>query len=201
MNIHNDSLNILSPCYLLSAFLLVLVGVSANVSASQEAFDESWSLDYTAEPKETSISGQPLAELHEELTHVALINCYNGTLNQQQCEQVADLGGHLEIRVDANQDGELERWSIAVGQLRNGEYAKVLVVQHDLTDKVLQLMIIDSATPGFSALYFQQGIVMWGMCLSCDVLADIVWQHDTYQVSWLPKQYRAWDDEALVDNR
>lgn len=164
MNIHNDSLNILSPCYLLSAFLLVLVGVSANVSASQEAFDESWSLDYTAEPKETSISGQPLAELHEELTHVALINCYNGTLNQQQCEQVADLGGHLEIRVDANQDGELERWSIAVGQLRNGEYAKVLVVQHDLTDKVLQLMIIDSATPGSLHCTFNQKLLC-GVCI------------------------------------
>jgi hypothetical protein len=193
MNRHKDSLNTRSPCYLLSAFLLVLVGVSANVSAKEETFDESWSLDYTAEPKETSISGQPLAELHEELTHVALI--------QQQCEQVADLGGHLEMRVDANQDGELERWSIGVGQLRNGEYAKVLLVQNDLTDEVLQLMIINSATPSFSALYFKQGIIMWGMCLSCDVLADIVWQQDTYQVRWLPNQYRAWDEEVLVDNR
>jgi hypothetical protein len=198
MNIHKDSLNTLSPCYLLTVFLLVLM--SASVSAREETFDESWSLDFTAEPKETSISGQPLAELHTELTHIAIINCHNGALNQQQCEQVAELGGHLEMWVDANKDGEFERWSIAVGQLRNGEYAKVLVVQHDLTDKVLQLMIIDSATPGFSALYFQQGIVMWGLCLSCDVLADIVWQHDTYQVVWLPNQYRAWD-EVLVDNR
>jgi hypothetical protein len=175
--------------------------VSANVSASEKIFDESWSLDYTAEPKETSISGQPLADLHKELTHIAIINCHNGALNQQQCEQVAKSGGYLEMRVDANQDGELERWSIAVGQLRNGEYAKVLLIQNDLTDTVLQLMIIDSAVPGFSALYFQQGIVMWGMCLSCDVLADIVWQHDAYQVVWLPNQYRAWDDETLVDNR
>jgi len=39
------------------------------------------------------------------------------------------------------------------------------------------------------------------MCLSCDVLADIVWQQDGYQVSWVPNQYRAWNDEALVDNR
>jgi hypothetical protein len=31
---------------------------------------------------------------------------------------------------------------------------------------------------------------MQGMCLSCDVLADIV-----------PHQYCAWDDEELVDNR
>ncbi|MGK0475004.1 MAG: hypothetical protein ACJAYV_000655 [Oleispira sp.] len=201
MNIQNDSLNALPSFYLLTAFLLVLVGVSVNVSASEEIFDERWSLDYTVEPKETSISGQSIAELNEELTHIALINCHNGTLNQQQCEQVADLGGHLEMRVNGNQDGELERWSIAVGKLRNGEYAKVLVVQNDLTDEVLQLLIIDSVMPGFSALYFQQGIVMWGMCLSCDVLADIVWQQDTYQVSWLPNQQRAWDDEVLVDNR
>jgi hypothetical protein len=40
--------------------------------------------------------------------------------------------------------------------------------------------MIDSAMLGFSALYFQQGIVMWGMCLSCDVLADIVWHQDAY---------------------
>jgi hypothetical protein len=76
--------------------------------------------------------------------------------------------------------------------LRNGEYAKVLLIQNDLTDKVLQLMIIDSATPGFFALYFQPGIVMWGMYLSCEVLADIAWQQDVYQVVWLPNQYREW---------
>ena len=103
--------------------------------------------------------------------------------------------------VDGNQDGRFERWSIAVGKLRTGGYAKVLLVQDDSSGEVLQLMLVDSATPGFSALYFQQGVIMWGMCLSCDVLADIVWQEDRYQVSWVPNQYRSWNDEVLVDNR
>jgi hypothetical protein len=194
MNILFSLLNVLRP---LSVLLLVV----ASTSASAETFDPSWSLDFAIEPKETSISGQAVSELNDELTHVSIINCENGSLNQQQCQQIADSGGQLDMLVDGNQDGEFERWGIAVGKLRNGEYAKVLLVQDDRSGKVLQLLLVESATPGFSALYFQQGVIMWGMCLSCDVVADIVWQQDAYQVSWLPNQYRAWDNEALVDNR
>ena len=191
-------LNVLLP---LQIMLLALIGMSASLAASAATFDPSWSLDFAIEPAETTVSGQEISALHDELTHITIINCQNGSLTQQQCQQVADSAGQLEMLVDANQDGEFERWSIAVGKLRNGDYAKVLLVQNDRSGEVLQLLLVDSEAPGFSALYFQQGIVMWGMCLSCDVLADIVWQHDQYQVSWLPTQYSAWSDDVLVDNR
>jgi hypothetical protein len=187
--------------YPLSVLLLALVGFTANSSVSAETFDPSWSLEFAVEPKETSISGQKISELHDELTHIAIISCENSALNQQQCQQVADSGGQLNMLVDGNHDGEFERWSIAVGKLRNGEYAKVLLVQNDRSNEVLQLLLVESESPGFSALYFQQGIIMWGMCLSCDVLADIVWQQDAYQVSWLMDQSPSWADEILVDNR
>ena len=191
--------------YPLAVILMTLVSLSTRAEAFDSTFEPefnpSWSLDFVLEPKQTSIAGQRVSELNNELTHIALINCENGSLSQQQCQQVADSGGQLDMLVDGNQDGQFERWSIAVGKMHNDEYAKVLLVQNDSTDEVLQLMLIDSATPGFSALYFQQGVIMWGMCLSCDVLADIVWQEDSYQVSWVPNQYRTWNDEVLVDNR
>lgn len=186
---------------LLLAFLSLSVSAEASDSTYDLTFDPSWSLDFSIEPKETFIAGQTVSALNNELTHIALINCENGSLSQQQCQQVADSGGLLNMLVDGNQDGEFERWSIAVGKLRNGEYAKVLLVQNAGSDEVLQLLLVESMTPGFSALYFQQGVIMWGMCLSCDVVADIVWQKNAYQVSWLPNQYRAWDEEVLVDNR
>lgn len=187
--------------YPLSLLLLVLASFTASSSARGEALDPSWSLYFAIEPKETSITGQEISSLHDELTHIAIINCENGALNQLQCQQIADSGGQLNMLVDGNQDGEFERWSIAVGKLRNGEYAKVLLVQNDHSDEVLQLLLVESETPGFSALYFQQGVIMWGMCLSCDVLADIVWQQDVYQLSWLMSPSRSWADEVLVDNR
>jgi hypothetical protein len=183
--------------YPLSVLLLVLV----SFTASAETFDPSWSLDFAIEPSATSISGQNISDLHDELTHIAIISCENGALNQQQCQQIADSGGQLDMLIDGNQDGEFERWNIAVGKLRNGEYAKVLLVQNDRSDEVLQLLLVESESPGFSALYFQQGVIMGGMCLSCDVLADIVWQQDAYQVSWLMNQSQSWADEILVDNR
>ena len=184
--------------YPLAVLLMTLVSLTAM---AEPEFNPSWSLDFALEPKQTSIAGQKVLDLNDELTHIALINCDNGSLNQQQCQQVADSGGLLDMLVDGNQDGRFERWSIAVGKLRTGGYAKVLLVQDDSSGEVLQLMLVDSVTPGFSALYFQQGVIMWGMCLSCDVLADIVWQEDSYQVSWVPNQYRSWNDEVLVDNR
>lgn len=187
----------LSVLYPVTVLMLAIVSMSARA----EVFDPSWSLDFSIEPKEVSISGQALSAMSEELTHIALINCENGSLTQQQCQQVADSGGLLDMLVDGNQDGQFERWSIAVGKLRNGEYAKVLLVQDDISGEVLQLLLVESVSPGFSALYFQQGVIMWGMCLSCDVVADIVWLQDAYQVSWLPNQDRSWSDEALVDNR
>jgi hypothetical protein len=191
--------NLFNPLHALRSFgALLLVGMSVSVSAQD--FNYGWSLDFAVEPSETHIAGQAITDLNDELTHIALINCENGSLNSQQCQQVADSGGQFEMLVDANQDGEFERWSIGVGKLRNGEYAKVLLIQNDTNGEFSQLLLVDSATPGFSALYFQQGIVMWGMCLSCDVLADIVWQQNTYQVSWNanPINARAWSDELLV---
>jgi hypothetical protein len=193
MNILSFSLSILRP---LSVLLLAAISLSANA----EKFDPSWSLDFVIEPEETSIAGQAISVLNDELTHISMINCENGSLDQQQCQQVADSGGLLEMLVDGNQDGQFERWSIAVGKMRNGEYTKVLLVQDDRSGEVLQLLLVDSVNPGFSALYFQQGVIMWGMCLSCDVVADIEWQQDAYQVSWLSNQDRSWNDEALVDN-
>ena len=191
--------------YPLAVILMTLVSLPTRAEAFDSTFEPefnpSWSLDFVLEPKQTSIAGQRVSELNNELTHIALINCENGSLSQQQCQQVADSGGQLDMLVDGNQDGQFERWSIAVGKKHNDEYAKVLLVQNDSSGEVLQLMLIDSATPGFSALYFRQGVIMWGMCLSCDVLADIVWQEDSYQVSWVPNQYRSWNDEVLVDNR
>lgn len=191
--------NLFNPLHALRSFgALLLIGMS--VSASAEDYNPGWSLDFSVEPTETHIVGQRIIDLNDELTHIALINCENGSLNSQQCQQVADSGGQFQMLVDANQDGEFERWSIGVGKLRNGEYAKVLLIQNDASGEFSQLLLVDSATPGFSALYFQQGIVMWGMCLSCDVLADIVWQQNTYQVSWNanPINARAWSDELLV---
>lgn len=185
----------------LAVLMLVVVSMSSRAEALDSAFDPSWSLDFALEPREASISGQAISALNDELTHIALINCENGSLNQQQCQQVADSGGLLEMLVDGNQDGQFERWSIGVGKMRKGGYAKVLLVQDDISGEVLQLLLVESVNPGFSALYFQQGIIMWGMCLNCDVVADIVWQQDAYQVSWLPSQARSWNDEVLVDNR
>ena len=50
--------------YPLSVLLLALVGFTANSSVSAETFDPSWSLEFAVEPKETSISGQKISELH-----------------------------------------------------------------------------------------------------------------------------------------
>ncbi len=181
--------------------LIALMLISFNGVLQAEEFDPSWSPDFSIQPKETLIADQPINDINSELSHVTLLNCENKTLSAQQCLQIAELGGQLEMLVDANHDGMFERWSIAVGKMKNGEYAKVLLVQEAKSGKILQTLLVESHTPGFSALYFQQGKVLWGMCLSCDVLADIVWDQDKYYVSWQPDFHRQQIDGFLVDNR
>lgn len=58
--------------YPLSVLLITLVSVQSGA----EAFD----LDYAIEPQETSISGQVISALSDELTHTGLINYENGSL-------------------------------------------------------------------------------------------------------------------------
>jgi hypothetical protein len=172
-----------------------------SVSVQAEAFDPSWPLDFSIEPEDTKIANELVSDINPELTHIGLINCNNNTLSPQQCQQITESGGQLEMLVDGNHDGLFERWSIAVGKMQGGEYAKVLLVQDATSGRVLQTLLIESPMAGFSALYFQQGKVLWGMCLSCDVLADIVWGQEGYEVSWQPVLYASLRDEVLVDNR
>lgn len=187
-----------SPVYTPLVVFIVMVMFSSPLLAKD--FDPSWSLNFSVEPKETQIAGNDVADIHSELTLISPINCEHSALNSQQCQQVADSGGQFDLLVDGNQDGRFERWQIAVAQLRNGEYAKVLLVHDDASGELMQLLLVDSTNPGFSALYFHQGQIMWGMCLSCDVLADVVWEAGAYQLKWQPSPSSTWSQEALAES-
>jgi hypothetical protein len=182
------------------AMLCLLVGIISSTQVQAEDFNPSWSLDYAVEPSQKQIAGEPLLQLDAELTHIEFINCEHESLSNEQCRQIAELGGELEMKLDMNQDGCFEVLRIAVAKLRNDEYAKVLVIQDEMTHKVIQTLIVESEIPGFSALYFQEGQVMWGMCLSCDVLADIEWSQGEYHMNWKPAQSEILDDEIIVEN-
>ena len=65
--------------YPLAVLLMTLVSLTA---IAEPEFNPSWSLDFALEPKQTSIAGQKVLDLNDELTHIALINCDNGSLNQ-----------------------------------------------------------------------------------------------------------------------
>jgi hypothetical protein len=190
--------------FTLSLVLFFMLTMTRYVHA--EVFDPSWSLNFAIEPLSTHLAGESVVKLSAkisdvELSHIESINCQNGSLNLQQCQQIESSGGQLEMFVDANQDGEYERLSIAVGKTKTGEYAKLLLIQQATTGQVLQILLVESAIAGFSALYFHQGEIMWGMCLSCDVLADVVWEQGKYQVRWQQNLSDQWQDEVIVDNR
>ncbi len=185
------------------SFFLIL---ALDSQALAETFDPSWSLDFTVEPIATHIAGEPVANLTNpgsdlELTHIATINCQQDVLSWQQCQQIERSGGLLEMYVDGNQDGKYERWSIAVGKTKAGKYAKLLLIQDTLTEQVLQVLHIESDVPGFSALYFHQGEVLWGMCLNCDVLADVVWDQNKYQVRWQRNLSDQWQGDVMLGVR
>lgn len=183
---------------LLLKCLLISLLFSASI-ARAELFDPSWTVEFSLEPSRTLLSGTSLTELHEELSAIEIINCSGKVLSDQQCQQVADSGGHFHMTIDANQDGRYELWSIAVAKLHTGSYAKAIIIQDEETGGILQTLLVDSDIPGFSALYFHQGRIMWGMCLSCDVLADIVWGGVDYQVVWQPNYSSNLPEGILVD--
>lgn len=187
-------LNALLPT-LLIAYLLSFSGFS-----QADDYDLSWSLDLNVEPTKTQIAGTQINEFNSEIVYIEPLTCDHPSLNQQKCQQVEESGGQFEMIVDGNQDGRYERWSIAVAKLKGGEYAKVLLIQDELNSELMQLLFVEANAPGFSALYLQQGQVMWGMCLSCDVLADIVWQQGQYQLQWEPKVMTVWSEQVLVNN-
>lgn len=185
--------------FILCAFL----GLSQSGHTYGDDFNSGWSLDYVVEPSQVSISGVSLIEIDSELTHIEFINCQHQSLSIEQCNQIDELGGELELSLDMNGDGQAEIWRIAVAKLMSGDYAKVLVIQDANTSKVIQTLIVESYEPGFSALYFHRGKVMWGMCLSCDVLADIEWKDGSYHILWQPHLDRShdmnWDEGAIAN--
>ncbi|MEH6449147.1 MAG: hypothetical protein V7765_10790 [Oleispira sp.] len=174
--------------------------LSLTPRAYGDEFDPSWSLDFSVEPQESLLLPSSLTKLNAEISHITRLSCQQPILTAQQCQQIADLGGLLEILIDGNRDGSLERWSIGVARLKAGGYAKVLIIEDAISHSVIQTLVIESETPGFSALYVQQGTVMWGMCLSCDVLADIVWGDGGYKVDWLPNRDAELKNEVIVNN-
>ncbi len=189
---------LLSPVYTTFVAFIFMATLSSPLLADE--FDPSWSLDFSIEPKETHIAGNDLTNINGELTLISQVSCEHQALNAQQCQQVEDSGGQFDMLVDGNQDGRFERWQIAVAQLRNGNYAKVLLVHDDASGDLMQVLLVDSINPGFSALYFHQGQIMWGMCLSCDVLADVVWEAGAYQLKWQPSLNNTWPLEALAES-
>lgn len=185
--------------------IIALMILPSTAVVAGEIFDPSWSLDFALEPQKTQIAGKSLASVNSmldgfELTHIEPINCQNNVLTARQCQQVADMGGQFEMLLDANQDGRLERWSIAVGKIKHGGYSKILLVQDDASGEILQLLQLKSETPSFSALNFQQGRIIWAMCLSCDVFADIAWQPGGFQITWRSLDQQPWPSTALAGN-
>lgn len=184
----------------ITALTALLSVFSLTHSAYGDEFDPSWSLDFSVEPQQSLLLPSSSSKLNAEISHITRLSCQQPILTAQQCQQIADLGGLLEILIDGNRDGLLERWSIGVARLKAGGYAKVLIIEDDISHKVIQTLVIESETPGFSALYVQQGAVMWGMCLSCDVLANIVWGDGAYKVDWLPHRDTGLKNEVIVNN-
>lgn len=164
--------------------LCILLGLARSGAIYAEEFNPSWSLDYVIEPKQQQISGVSLLKIDTELTYVEFINCEHQSLSIMQCNQIAEFGGELEMRLDMNKDGQTEVWRIGVAKLLSGDYAKVLVIQDAFSNAVIQTLIVESSLPGFSALHFGQGQVRWAMCLSCDVMADVEWREGEYHLRW-----------------
>lgn len=179
----------------LSAYMATISFLFIMASVKADEFDPAWSLDFTIKPEQTDYLGQSVETIHEELHFIQALSCEQGVLTQEQCQQVSDSGGQFSMLVDANQDGEFERWQVAFAELKTGEQAKVLLIQDLTTHKVLQTIILTSEGSAFSALYFQQGQLYWGMCISCDVLADVNWQGGAFQLEWQTHQISYATDE------
>lgn len=160
-------------------------------------FDPSWSTNFSVEPT-TPIASPEISSLNAEISHITRLSCHQSQMTEQQCQQIADSGGLFDLLIDSNRDGILERMSTGVAKLKAGGYAKVLIIEDNLTQRADQVLIIESEIPGFSALYFDHGVVMWGMCLSCDVLADIVWKNGAYEAQWLMNSATELSHKVLV---
>jgi hypothetical protein len=165
----------LAFCLLFS--LLFNQGLQANEE------DASWSANFLVEPSQTELFGYTASEINNDFQLIEAISCQQQDINPIQCQQVADSGGAFELLVDQNHDGQLEVWSIAIAKLVSGSYAKVLIIRDEQSGALLQSFLVDSHE-AFSALYFYQGRILWGMCLHCDVMADVSWQTDMFQLSW-----------------
>lgn len=166
----------------LSFTALILAFNILNCSYADN-LDPRWSINFAVEPT-APVLPSDVSNPNSDISHITRLSCTQPQMTEQQCQQIADSGGSLSILIDSNRDGVFERMSTGVAKLKAGGYAKVLIIEDNLTQRVEQVLMVESEIPGFSALYFDQGIVMWGMCLSCDVLADIVWRKGNYGMEW-----------------
>lgn len=166
----------------LLAILLLCLTLMSRGSAANE-YDASWVVSFSVLPSQTSLWGYKAEDINNEFLYIEALNCQLSSLEPYQCQQVADSGGAFELVLDQNQDGNFEVWSVAFAKLKTGRLAKVLIIREEATGKLLNSFIVDSNN-SFSALYFYQGRVLWGMCLHCDVLADVSWQEERFQLSW-----------------
>lgn len=181
---------------LLSFTALILALNILNCSYADN-FDPRWSINFAVEPT-APVLPSDVSSPNSDITHITRLSCSLPQMTEQQCQQIADSGGIFEILIDSNRDGVFERMSTGVAKLKAGGYAKVLIIEDNLTQRVEQVLIVESEIPGFSALYFDRGVVMWGMCLSCDVLADIVWRKGIYEMEWSMKSETELSHEVVV---
>lgn len=177
---------------------IILVSLSVNIVIAAEneqgvnnppltenEFNPTWYLDFSLEPSQQDIDGLPLSEVSDELSHIELLSCEDEQhFSRQQCQQLAASGGTFEAVVDLDGDGRVERWRTGLAKTYAGEIVNILLIQNHHTNDVLKIMVLHSLRSGFSALYHQDGYFMWSMCLHCDVLADITWANNDYQLMW-----------------
>lgn len=169
---------------------VIFVCLSINtVHAAEQEYslnnDPAWYQDFNLEPSQQEIDGLALSEVSDELTHIELLTCEHELyFSQEQCKQIEASGGSFEAVIDLDGDGRMERWRTGVAKKHTGEVVNILLIQDHYTDDVLKIMILHSKRAGFSALYHQNGYFMWSMCIHCDVLADITWANNNYQLLW-----------------
>ena len=147
-------------------YTLVVVG-------SAGAQETAWWVTATFEPRDETVEGIPIAELHPDWVKAsALRDAELPHGAQEEGWRLADVGFALAVDADLDGDGVRERAVVGVFQHRSGAKGRfLLILGRKLwgTGWVKRALFSGEGEPGFSAVGFFEGCFLWVTCFACDV--------------------------------
>ena len=142
------------------------------VVTSAGAQETAWWVRATFEPRDETVEGIPVAKLDPDWVKAsALSEADLPEGAQEEGWRLTDVGFALSLEADLDGDGVRERVVVGVYRHRSGATGRFLLVlgrKPRGTSWVKRALFSNEGDPGFSAVGFFEGRLLWVTCLICD---------------------------------